>query len=75
LIHAGKKDIDNTGTLYWPAEEVLAYYCIRNPFTVETVVELGGGKSGLAALSILLTNPPKRTIITDGNADALEICV
>lgn len=44
-----EKGIDSTGYLYWPAEEILGYFCFKNKSLfqkIENIIELGAGKSG-----------------------------
>ncbi|XP_076822779.1 calmodulin-lysine N-methyltransferase-like isoform X2 [Clavelina lepadiformis] len=73
------KDIlsfNNTGNVcIWPAEEVLAYYCILHidKFHFKSVIELGGGSSSLAGICIALNaKSPKQILLTDGNKRCVE---
>ena len=70
--------MDNTGNLYWPAEEILTYFVLHNLDKIKdavNVVELGAGKSGLAAFSLIRylnqMKNLKHIIITDGNPTAI----
>nr|CAG8494768.1 4709_t:CDS:2 [Entrophospora candida] len=62
----------NTGNIcIWPAEEILAYYCIKNPqlFSNKSICELGSGMSALAGLTIAAKCKPKSVTLTEGNPD------
>lgn len=61
---------NNTGNVcIWPAEEVMAYYCLRQQekYKGKSVLELGGGMTGLAGLMLSLTGLPSCVRLTDGN--------
>ncbi|XP_024516595.1 calmodulin-lysine N-methyltransferase [Selaginella moellendorffii] len=61
--------IDNTGVIcLWPAEEILAYYCVSRPemFRNKRIIELGAGY-GLAGLALAACTDPAEVLITDGN--------
>ncbi len=66
---------NNTGNVcVWPSEEVMAYYCLRekSKFEGKSVLELGGGMTGLAGLMLSLTGLPIRVCLTDGNTASVE---
>ncbi|KAL4499018.1 hypothetical protein ABPG72_016920 [Tetrahymena utriculariae] len=47
--------VDSTGVSLWPAEELLAYYCLKNfeQFkSMKRIAEYGAGYSGLAGLAL-----------------------
>ncbi|EFJ36051.1 hypothetical protein SELMODRAFT_78185, partial [Selaginella moellendorffii] len=52
----------------WPAEEILAYYCVSRPemFRNKRIIELGAGY-GLAGLALAACTDPAEVLITDGN--------
>ena len=66
---------NNTGNVcIWPAEEVMAFYCLRNRelFSGASVCELGAGMTGLAGVFLAKTGLPKEVVITDGNKKSVS---
>lgn len=66
---------NNTGNVcIWPAEEVMAYYCLerREMFRGSTVCELGAGMTGLTGIFLAKTGLPNKVIITDGNEKSVK---
>lgn len=69
---------NNTGNVcVWPAEECMAMYCLENRGKLfndrKRVVELGGGMTCLAALTIAKTVPHLDSVlVTDGNEASVD---
>lgn len=69
---------DNTGNCgLWPSEELLAYWCLKNPQQFAdkvAVLELGAGMTGLAGLaaSKAISGQSSKIIISDGNEQCLR---
>jgi predicted nicotinamide N-methyase len=57
----------------WPAEEVLANFLIKNAYLFENkkILELGAGKSGLAAIALAIKLKEKlgKIVVSDGNEE------
>ncbi|KRX09675.1 hypothetical protein PPERSA_02547 [Pseudocohnilembus persalinus] len=76
LKQYNSEKIDSTGVQLWPAEEVLAYFCLKKikQFKNQSIIELGAGYSGLAGILLakfLLENQQQTNLnlkITDGNS-------
>ncbi|ESO86820.1 hypothetical protein LOTGIDRAFT_166823 [Lottia gigantea] len=66
---------NNTGNIcIWPAEEIMAYYCLVNKhlFHKKNVIELGGGMTCLAGFTIAATSEASLVQVTDGNEDSVK---
>ena len=66
---------NNTGNVcVWPAEEVLAHYCLRNAemFEGKVVCELGCGMTALAGVMLACTQCPSEVLLTDGNSVSVD---
>ena len=66
---------NNTGNVcVWPAEEALAIYCLENKeiFEDKSVLELGAGMTGMAAMILARLAKVRRVHITDGNELSVE---
>ena len=70
--------IDNTGNICtWPSESILFHTIINNSkylkyFHNKTVLELGGGMTGLCGLSLASLNICQQIVITDGHPDCVR---
>ncbi|GAB6020090.1 hypothetical protein CHUAL_002824 [Chamberlinius hualienensis] len=65
---------NNTGNVgLWPAEEILAYYCLKHKhmFSGKTVCELGGGMTCLAGIAIW-SSCDCRVVVSDGNDRSVQ---
>lgn len=66
---------NNTGNVcVWPAEEVLAYYILKQKdvFSGKSVIEVGGGMTCMAGVMLALACDAKRMVLTDGSDDSME---
>lgn len=66
---------NNTGNVcVWPAEEILAYYCLNNQdmFSGKSVIELGGGMTCLAGVALSIMSDISYMELTDGNEDSVS---
>ena len=70
--------VDNTGNVcVWPAENVLLCSILRNPVLLEivsgkTILEIGGGMTGLCGLGLGASGYCKTIVITDGHPDCVS---
>ena len=75
--------VDSTGISLWPAEELLAFYCLKNieKFKkMKRIAEYGAGYSGLAGIALAksliykIENPQDYHIeISDGNEECANL--
>eukprot|EP00794_Sanderia_malayensis_P020342 gene20342-22345_t len=66
---------NNTGNVcIWPAEEVMAHYCIKmkHRFCAKTICEVGGGMTSLAGLLLAVSIEARLIYLTDGNKESAE---
>ena len=69
------RGFNNTGNVcVWPAEEVMAYYCLKHleMFQGTDICELGGGMTSLSGLLLATTHVPSKIVVTDGNQKSVE---
>lgn len=66
---------NNTGNVcVWPAEEVMAYYCLKHSdmFQGASVCEVGGGMTSLSGLLLASTGLLSKVLLTDGNQTSVD---
>ncbi|XP_043193221.1 calmodulin-lysine N-methyltransferase-like isoform X4 [Amphibalanus amphitrite] len=66
---------NNTGNVcVWPSEEVLTVLCAARPhlFDDKLVLEVGGGMTCLAGLTVAANTAARRVLLTDGNETAVQ---
>ncbi|XP_043193213.1 calmodulin-lysine N-methyltransferase-like isoform X2 [Amphibalanus amphitrite] len=58
----------------WPSEEVLTVLCAARPhlFDDKLVLEVGGGMTCLAGLTVAANTAARRVLLTDGNETAVQ---
>ncbi|KAI0233807.1 Calmodulin-lysine N-methyltransferase [Lamellibrachia satsuma] len=69
------RGFNNTGNVcVWPAEEVLAYFCLQrsSQFKGRHVCELGGGMTSLAGLAVATYSEACQVTLTDGNEQSVK---
>jgi calmodulin-lysine N-methyltransferase len=65
LLRQDMLGFNNTGNVcVWPAEEVLAVWCLERPglFHGKRVLELGGGMASLAGLAVAQCSEASRSL-------------